>query len=146
MNFVFLLIIGCAFGFVFYSIDRKRGHRWVKNWFDLTHKDPMSTLPQYGMVYRRDTINQIKNVQEFFGVLIFIGLAILGLDHPVTAIIDGAGAFVGAALAFLVAPFLFKLDRSQVEQVLQKLDESEGKFNNTSSQHSEKKQIVEEKK
>lgn len=123
MNFLFFLIVGAVIGFLFYLTDRKRGSKWFKSWYDLTHKDPLENLPPYGMVFRRDAKTKITwaialGVAAFL-VLIPIESSLLG------ALLDGIGTVVGIALAFFVAPLFFKIDQQKVEAVLSKLDETQ---------------------
>lgn len=122
MNFLFFLIVGAVIGFLFYLTDRKRGSKWFKSWYDLTHKDPLESLPPYGMVFRRDAKTKITWSIALgaaaFLVLIPIESSLLG------ALLDGIGTVVGIALAFFVAPLFFKIDQQKVEAVLSKLDET----------------------
>ena len=124
MDFLFVLIISFILGIIYYTYDRKKGKHQVKLWYDLTHKDPMNELPTHGVIYRQSFRPKLITAIVFSAVILVV-LLFLGLTHPLTSLIGGLGALAGFLLAFMSAPFIFKIDRQQIDQVISKLDEAE---------------------
>lgn len=123
MGFVFSMILGFVLGVLFYITDRKRGPKWYKSWYDLTHKDPLEALPPHGLVFRRHTKAKITWA-IVLGIIVFVIL--LPFDgSPLTALIDGIGVLAGLVVAFFVTPLFFKIDQQKVDAVLSKLDETQ---------------------
>jgi len=126
MDFLFSIVIGFILGLVFYAYDRKKGPKLYKFWYDLTHGEKLKELPAHGMVHLRPMRNKITYAMALgvkWGILMFI----IGMGHPLTAVLSVIAAFMGSAIAFATAPLVFRIDRSQMEALLKKVDDLEAR-------------------
>lgn len=52
---VFWSIVFIGFGATWYNFDRRFGVKWYRSWYNMTHKDKLTTEKAIGFIYNRST-------------------------------------------------------------------------------------------
>jgi hypothetical protein len=116
---IFWAIIYVAFGFAFYILDRTKGVKWYRKWYNWTHKESMPDDVVRGFIFNREF--KWKAVVAF---VISTIQSILAISTEVDPLVELFMWFFEMPLllfGFLLGPFIYRIWGKR-EQIFNKVD------------------------
>ncbi len=105
MDILISLLIGFALGIVFFIWDNKKGKKWHRRWYDLSHKTPLAEDSEDSFI-----VNQPFSKKLIPAVIITILFSYVtwsfGDINPILAIISSLIMLVAVLIGFYVGPFM----------------------------------------
>ncbi|MFT5723994.1 MAG: hypothetical protein ACI9JN_001111 [Bacteroidia bacterium] len=127
MDTLLALIIGLVLGISFVIWDHKKGQKWYKRWFDLTHKDRLEAGKDVTFIRNQPFSKRL--VPAIFITAIFMYVTWwLGNLNPLITMLHGAIALVAVVAGFYIGPYIAnKLPKglAKANETLKKIDELE---------------------
>ncbi|MCF8277734.1 MAG: hypothetical protein K9J17_13455 [Flavobacteriales bacterium] len=122
MDTLLAFFIGLASGIVYYFFDYKSMTKSYRNWYKLTHKDPMPDDLEQGFVYAQPFSGKLYSA--IFLAVIITGIVILtGSANILIQLLYGVFITLGLMVAFYVAPLIFRHAPSNLSKLKSKLDQ-----------------------
>lgn len=127
MDTLLSLIIGLVLGVGFVIWDHRKGQKWYKRWFDLTHKDRLPAGTDVTFIRNQPFSKRLVPAVLITGTFMYVTWW-LGSLNPLMTILHGVIALVAVLVGFYTGPFIAnKLPKglAKANETLKKIDELE---------------------
>jgi uncharacterized membrane-anchored protein YhcB (DUF1043 family) len=118
------LLVGLALGIVFFLWDHKKGQKWYKRWYDLSHKEALNEDRNDSFVVNQPFSKKL--IPAIILTLIFSYVTwVFGDLNPIIAALTGLIMLIGVLIGLYVGPFMVKTVPSKLKQAnkaLKKID------------------------
>ncbi|MGB0850002.1 MAG: hypothetical protein ACPGTP_02040 [Bacteroidia bacterium] len=127
MDPILSIIVGFAFGLLFFFFDLKGGKKWYRKWHNLSNKNPLEDGSQKGFVHQQPFSKKLVPAIFIF-VLFSLTLWYTGNLNPIEILISGGLLMLATMVAFYLGPLLLNILPAKMKQVgeaIEKIDELE---------------------
>lgn len=124
MDTLLSLIIGLVLGVAFVIWDHKKGQKWYKRWFDLTHKDRLEEGGDLTFIRNQPFSKRLVPAILITGVFMYVTWW-LGNLNPLITMLHGVIALAAVLVGFYVGPLIaHKLPKglAKANETLKKID------------------------
>ena len=127
MDTLLSLIIGLVLGVSFVLWDHKKGLKWHKRLFDLTHKERLPEGIDLTFIRNQPFSKRLVPAVLITGIFMYVAWW-LGNLNPLITLLHGVIALVAVLIGFYVGPFIAKKlpqGLAKANETLKKIDELE---------------------
>ena len=114
-------------GAFWYVIDRRRGVKWYRIWYRLTHKDPLPSDITVGFIYNRRSRHKVVMATLLSTVQTFIALLSVESLNLLVELILWIVEIPMMMVGFAIGPLVFKIWRRK-DDMLDAVDDLEQKY------------------
>lgn len=124
MDTLLSLIIGLVLGVVFVIWDHKKGQKWYKRWFDLTHKERLPEGTDVTFIRNQPFSKRLVPAVLITGIFMYATWW-LGSLNPLVTLLHGVIALAAVLVGFYTGPFIAKKlpkGLAKANETLKKID------------------------